>query len=160
MLTKDQAENICRIVNVIRPDWNQTGIMAILGDERLRVDRSYRAAAVAFVALALDPASRKPTRIFEHGHWWEAARPIGDQPSASAWIRTPAGDDCDICGRPPASPHPEHQYAPLNSSGYGSRLTDEQRQQLDDRIAEAELARTAAEPEAAHPTVGTNQEEA
>lgn len=96
MLTREEAQRIAAAVNALRPDWAQAGLMTVLSDERIRLTRTYRDTAVAFVALAADPESRKPTRIFEHGPWWESARPVG----AVTPLRKIPDDACATCFEP------------------------------------------------------------
>lgn len=113
MLTKPEAERIAAAVSALRPDWSEEGVLAILGDERLRIRRTYRDTAVAFIALAADPESAKPTRIFEHGPWWEATKPAVNTSDLLGHNRT---DDCAECGRPREGHHePDHAYRRPNT---------------------------------------------
>lgn len=75
MIEKEQAERIAGAIACLRPDWSEKQIMGVLADPRIRERRIFRDVAIAMTALALDPASRQPTRIFEHGHWWEILAP-------------------------------------------------------------------------------------
>jgi hypothetical protein len=141
MLTKDEATKIATAINAARPDWSIPSLMAVLGDKRCRT-RAYRDLFLAFCALALDPASLKPTRIYGEGPWWEITRPVGGV-SASAWIQTPTPSDCDICGRPPNWRHIDHVYQPRDVNGRGTPKPDE----LDELIAATAHTLTAKQPE-------------
>lgn len=127
MLTKPEAERIAAAVNGLRPDWSINGILTVLADERLRLKRTYRDTCLAFTALALDPETVKPTRIFEHGPWWEATR-ISTNPTNNLPRIDPIGG-CHECMRPrddhtgadhewqrpnPGIPMPNHVRQALN----------------------------------------------
>ena len=143
MLTKDEATRIAGAVNQARPDWSPQSLMAVLGDERCR-RRAYRDLFLAFIALALDDDSRKPTRILVDGPWWQVGAPRAGDVSASAWIRPPAPDDCDVCGLGPDRPHADHEYTPRHSSGYGQPIPDPLRESISEQMAATKLALTAA----------------
>lgn len=132
-MNKDEATRIAGAVNALRPDWGAHGVLTILADDRLR-HRAYGDVAKAFVALALDPASRKPTRIHEDGPWWIAARPDAREVNTSSLIRRPLADDCDVCLRPRADHGPgrndDHEYRQRNASGHGTPMPDEARARL------------------------------
>lgn len=148
MLTKTEAEQLAKAVNALRPDWSQASLMAVLGDERCRL-RPRHDISLAFVALALDDQSRKPTRIYEHGPWWEILRPIGQTaPNYRAVLPT----DCGICSRPfefhsALSKLDDHEYEPLADRKPGVGPTPEQKAAIKAARVEAELARTAAREE-------------
>lgn len=120
-MNKQEATRIAGAINALRPDWGRSGLISILADERLR-HRAYEDATRAFVALALDPASEKPTRIYEEGAWWHATYSRREH-NSSARIRRTRSDDCDICGHPPArhvvASLNDHEYRPRNASGPG-----------------------------------------
>lgn len=102
-MNRDEATKIASAVNALRPDWGHLGIMQILGDERIR-PRAFTDMTRVFVALALDADTRKPTRIFEQGDWWQAAAPTGPREhNTSAHIAAVSPDDCWTCSRPKAS---------------------------------------------------------
>lgn len=143
MLTKDEAQRIAGAVHILRPDWGTDGLMVILGDNRI-LFHPYRDVVVAFAALAADPTSRKPTRIFEQGHWWETAAPRPHERNTSAPIRRPADDDCDTCGLAADANHSDHTYTPRNSSGYGQPLTEPAREAMAEQMAATALDLTAA----------------
>lgn len=108
MLTKPEAERIAACASALRPDWSINGILAVLADERIRFPRTYRDTCLAMVALALDPETAKPTRIFEHGPWWEVARPLM---STSDALPRRRDDDCAECGEPRDGHNaPDHGY--------------------------------------------------
>ena len=110
-MNKQEATRIAGAISHLRPDWHANGLMTVLADERLR-DRPYADIVRVFVALALDPSSKRPTRIYEAGDWWDAAR---------RWISSgpdiPHGrpDDCDICHRPKEAAHMDHDYTPRDA---------------------------------------------
>lgn len=97
MLTREEANRIADAIQVLRVDWPRLGVMTVLSDERIRTKRQYRDVLVAFVVLASDPETQKPTRLFEHGPWWEAARPLA--PVVQLY-RRPTGLDCVTCSLP------------------------------------------------------------
>ena len=143
MLSKDEAQRIALCVNALRPDWSTNGLMSVLGDDRCRM-RAPRDITLAFVALALDPASRKPGRIFEAGPWWDVTKPVGP---TVAHYRTITAADCGICYRPAElhsrlSPFDDHEWEPQQAQGVGP--TDEQRAALEAARIEAEKKLTAA----------------
>lgn len=147
MLTKEEAQRIALCVTSLRPDWSTNGLMTVLADDRCR-HRVPRDLTLAFVALALDPTSRKPTRIFEAGPWWDVTRPVGPTVQQYRVIGT---DDCGICYRPAElhsrlSPVDDHEWEPQRFEGVGP--TPEQKLALEAARIEAEKVRTAArEPE-------------
>ena len=132
-MNKDEATRIAGAVNQLRPDWGVNGVMTVLADERLR-HRAYADTAKVFVALALDPKSRKPTRIHEDGPWWHSASPTAADVNPSSLIRSMQADDCDICLRPRADHGPgrndDHEYRQRNRSGHGSQMPPTTRTQL------------------------------
>lgn len=143
MLSKDEAQRIASAVNALRPDWSINGLMSVLGDTRCR-NRPRKDLTIAFVTLALDETSRKPTRIYEHGPWWEVLAPkVGTTVS----YRELGPDDCDICSRPqtmhPISSTDNHAWEPQDSRGKGHAPTPEQRAAIDAAAAEAKAKATA-----------------
>lgn len=110
-LTPDAIDRLAAAVNILRPDWSQTGLRKLLGDGRIKI-RQPRDVAVALVWVATDPQSIKPTRILEHGPWWEAAKPTdGRNSRTSPRYRTARWDDCHACGQPKASHvDDDHRY--------------------------------------------------
>jgi hypothetical protein len=108
MLTRDDAGRIADAIHALRPDWSHASLMAVLGDQRLRMRRIPRDAAVAFVALAMDPDTKKPTRIFDDGPWWACVAPLR---SSGPVYRKPEPDDCHHCHRPAHANIPgDHDY--------------------------------------------------
>lgn len=127
MLTKDEAQRIALCVSSLRPDWSTNGLMSVLADDRCR-HRVPRDLTLAFVALALDPTSRKPTRIFEAGPWWDVTKPVG--PTVQQY-RVITADDCGVCYRPASlhsklSPFDDHEWEPQRF-GQGVGPTPEQK---------------------------------
>jgi hypothetical protein len=122
-MNKQEATRIAGAINALRPDWGVSGLMSILGDDRLR-NRAYEDMTRTFVALALDPKSAKPTRVFEDGPWWHVTTLGRRERNTSSNIRHAAPTDCDICGFP-ADRHVvaslnDHDYRPRNASGHGT----------------------------------------
>jgi hypothetical protein len=149
MLTKEEAQRIALCVSALRPDWSRNGLMAVLADDRCR-HRVPRDITLAFVALALDPTSRKPTRIFEAGPWWDVTRPVG--PTVQQY-RVIGPDDCGVCYRPAGfhsklSAVDDHEWEPQRF-GQGVGPTPEQKAAIQAARIEAEKARTAAREEQA-----------
>jgi hypothetical protein len=144
MLTKDEADRIANAITGLRPDWNHAQLMAVLGDRRLREQRTYRDATLAFVALALDATTRQPTRIYEHGPWWELLAP---RVGSSVQYKTITDADCAICSRPELE-HPllndDHTWEPQHARIESHVPTPEQRAALDKAAAEARAKVTAA----------------
>ena len=111
MITRDDASRLAVMTNTLRPTWSEASVMAVIGDERIRLRRTYRDTAVALAYLALDSSTQKPTRLFEAGPWWasaDAAMSAGSGPT----YRYPDLRDCRTCGKPQAHPHLEHDYEP------------------------------------------------
>lgn len=148
MLTKDEADRIASAITALRPDWNHAQLMAVLSDKRLRERRIYSDAALALTALALDPTTRQPTRIFEHGPWWEVLAP---RVGVASSYREVTDADCAICGRRKEShtplPNDPHEWESQNARGEGERPTSEQREAIDKAIADAKHAAVAAKEE-------------
>lgn len=149
MLTKDEAQRIALCVSALRPDWSTNGLMSVLRDDRCR-NRVPRDLTLAFVALALDPSSRKPTRIYEAGPWWDVARPVNGQSAPN--YRAVLPTDCGICSRPfehhsALSKLDDHEYEPLADRKPGVGPTAEQKAAIQAAAIEAQKAR----PELAQP---------
>lgn len=111
MITREDATRLAVMTNTLRPTWSEASVMAVIGDERIRVRRTYRDTAVALAYLALDPSTQKPTRLFEAGPWWasaDAAMTAGSGPT----YRYPDLRDCRTCGKPQVDPHRGHDYEP------------------------------------------------
>lgn len=146
-MNKDEAQRIAGCINILRPDWSTNGLMTILGDDRNR-NRPMTDVCLAFVALALDAKSRKPTRIYEHGPWWELLAP---RVGSSVQYKTITDADCAICSRPEIE-HPllndDHKWEPQHARIESHVPTPEQRAALDKAAAEAK-AKVTAEREAA-----------
>lgn len=145
MLTKEEAQRIALCVNALRPDWATNGLMTVLGDDRCR-NRVPRDLTLAFVALALDASSRRPTRIFESGPWWDVTKQASG-PTAPNY-REVLPTDCATCSRPfehhsVLSKLDDHEYEPLSDRGLGVGPTDAQKAAIKTAAAEAEKARTA-----------------
>ena len=102
-MNHDEATRIAGAINFLRPDWGRAGLLKLMENDYLAA-RPGREVALALTFVACDPASRAPTRVLEHGPWWELN--IKWQPAAPAY-RYPAHDDCHDCGRPKAV-HPTH----------------------------------------------------
>mgnify|MGYP003489551565 FL=1 len=147
MLTKEEAQRIALCVSAIRPDWSTNGLMSVLADDRCR-NRVPRDLTLAFVALALDPSSRKPTRIYESGPWWDVARPAGQTPPN---YRAVLPTDCGICSRPfehhsALSKLDDHEYEPLSDRKPGVGPTPEQRAAIEAARVQAKKARPEPAP--------------
>lgn len=142
MLTKDEAQRIALCVNALRPDWATNGLMTVLADQRCR-NRVPHDLTLAFVAMALDPQSRRPGRIFEQGPWWSIARPAGEQ---SINYRTIQPDDCAICSLPQQQIHADHEYEPRHARNESALPTPEQRAALEAARIEARTAERKPEP--------------
>jgi hypothetical protein len=106
--------------------------MAVLGDDRCR-RRAYRDLFVAFVALALEPDSLKPTRIYADGPWWLAARPRAAEGGQN--IRRPEPTDCHHCHRPAHANIPgDHDYLAVRDfRPQPTPMPEQVRSQLKDR---------------------------
>lgn len=148
-MNKDEAIRLAAAINSLRPDWSTNGLMTVLGDDRNR-NRPVLDVALAFVALALDPKSRKPTRIYEHGPWWELLAP---RVGSSVAYKVIADTDCAICSQPepmhPLSPTDDHRWEPQHARAESHKPTPEQRAVLDAAAAEAKRAATAEREEKA-----------
>ena len=114
-VNENEARRIAAVTSTIREDWHPAGLMSILADRRL-VGRSFEGMLRVFVDLALDPATRRPTRVFESGPWWLAAGPRGETANVPPRSRA---DDCDVCHGPRHPDRADHAYEPLGSRGPG-----------------------------------------
>lgn len=110
MLTKTEAEKLAVVANTLRAEWSEASVMAVLGDERIRLRRGYRDAALALVAIATDPDTRRPTRLLESGPWWLTIAAAAGL-SASAHIDYAGPDNCATCGKAELSHHNLAVYA-------------------------------------------------
>lgn len=141
MVNRQEAQRIASAITMLRGDWSQGLIMAVLGDERC-IHRSYADLAIAMTAVAVDPQSKKPGRIHEPGPWWGATLAVQPPPK----VRAPLPDDCDICSQPVGTIHnarTDHEYRPRSSRPQSALPTDEQRAALEAARIEAEKAWTA-----------------
>lgn len=159
MLTKNEAQSLAAATNALRPDWSVAQLMGVIADERLRVRRTFRDVAIALTALAVDPNTRQPTRIFEHGHWWEMLAPT----KPVVHYRVIEDDDCAVCFRPRTvhsrlSTVDGHDYEPQHSRSTSATANDEQRVALDAASVAAKLAKSAAREPAPTPTRRTASE--
>lgn len=130
MITRNEAERIANAIIAIRPDWNQAQVMGVLADPRIRERRTFHDALVAMTSLAADASTRQPTRIFEHGPWWELLAPKTTERNTSASIRRQAHDDCGICSRSKAvcARDDSHEYEQIGR--IGNRASIEQKQEI------------------------------
>ncbi len=71
MATDAELQRIAGAVTKLRPDWSAKSVLTVLRNHH--ADRAYADLAVALVAVAVDPKSKTPARIGEHGPWWVAA---------------------------------------------------------------------------------------
>lgn len=120
MLTRNEAERIANATCALRPSWNEAQVMGVLADPRIRERRTFADTARAMCWLATDEATRQPTRIFEHGPWWQQLGKSGPaELNASAHIRRASPDDCGICSRRPevCARDDSHEYAQRNRRG-------------------------------------------
>lgn len=142
-MIKNEAERIAAVVNLVRPEWRTGLIMTVLGDERI-INRTYADVMVAFVAMAVDPTSKKPGRIHEPGRWWLTVSAAAPAPS----YRQIGPDDCGICSLPkwkhPLSPTDDHSWESQHARGKGHAPTPEQRAEIDKAAAATRTAITAA----------------
>lgn len=119
MLTQADAERIAHATHSMRPTWDVPQIMAVLADERIRVQRHPQDAAAALAWLAMDSDTREPTRLLSGGAWWGTATAAGQR--AGVRIREVKDDDCDLCTLPKHAPGPACEYRQRNESGPGVR---------------------------------------
>lgn len=114
MLTRNEAERIANATCALRPSWNEAQVMGVLADPRIRERRTFADTARAMCWLATDEATRQPTRIFEHGPWWQQVGPR--EFNTSAHIPRASSDDCGICSRRPeaCALDDSHEYEQIN----------------------------------------------
>lgn len=142
MLTKEEAQRIAAAVNILRPDWSTNGLMSVLVDDRCR-KRPVKDLTLAFVALALDSTTRKPTRIYEHGHWWEILAPRVGPTGYKAIDK----DTCYVCGFVGGwflHEGSNHAFENPLVKKPSVKPTTEQRAAIDKAIADAEYEAKAA----------------
>lgn len=141
MLSKEEAQKIAAVANVLRPDWSIAQVMGVLGKEDIRVRRTYRDTAIAMAALACDATTRQPTRLLESGPWWEVTAPA--KPTVSYPEVIPG--NCILCGiRRGDHRGTDHEYENPLDRGPGVGPTDEQRAALEAARIEAEKKLAAA----------------
>ena len=116
MLTRDEADRIADAIQALRPNWNRPQLMAVMGDDRIRLRRQAKDVAAALSWLALDADTRQPTRLYEAGPWWATTDPPGSPPKYRASDPT----DCATCGRPRGGClDDEHEYEPAHARAQG-----------------------------------------
>jgi hypothetical protein len=71
-MTKTELHRLAGAVSCLRPDWAPASLQTFL--ERHLAHRPLRDAAVALVAVALDPNTATPARVLEAGPWWQTSR--------------------------------------------------------------------------------------
>jgi hypothetical protein len=71
MANQVELERLAGAVAKLRPEWTAKSVRTYL--ETHHADRAFADLAVALVAIAVDPKSKTPARISEHGPWWTAA---------------------------------------------------------------------------------------
>lgn len=71
MANQVELECLAGAVAKLRPEWTAKSIRTYL--ETHHADRAFAHLAVALVAVAVDPKTKTPARIGEHGPWWAAA---------------------------------------------------------------------------------------
>lgn len=113
MLSKEEAERVAAMANVLRADWSPPSVMAVLADPRIRERRTFPEVAVALAVIATDPDSRRPTRLLEHGPWWDAAL-VRDRATPVPAIPP---DACATCWQPQhvhdhVATYGDHPYIP------------------------------------------------
>lgn len=144
MLTREQADRIASAIQVVRPDWNHPQLMGVLAKDEIRQRRTYVDTFHAMLSIALDDATRQPTRVLEPGPWWRVA-PV--ERGATAALRTPADDDCRECGQPAAHPshfdESEHGCTYLSPSAWAERANA-----ADHHAMAAEIRRQLTQQEA------------
>ena len=64
----DEVTRLAQAVNALRPDWNVRSLQTFITNQL--PDRTYKAAAAAFVMIATDPTTDTPARILQPGPWW------------------------------------------------------------------------------------------
>jgi len=116
MLTRDDADRIANAITALRATWNHQQLMAVMGDDRIRLRRTAKDVAAALAWLALDPDTRQPTRLFEAGAWWATTEPR----HAPLKYRSADPTDCATCGRPKGRCiDDEHEYEPAHARSQG-----------------------------------------
>lgn len=150
MLTRQEAERIAASGSALRPAWSQEQILAVLGDQRIRVHRTPGDTAAALARLALDPDTRQPTRLLEAGPWWTT-----NSADRGPVYRKPEPDDCHHCHKPPHPDLPDdHDYLPAREfRPTPTAMPDDVRERLAEVVEAQQLAATAErEPEPEKPS--------
>lgn len=94
-VTKDQAYAIARVVNALRPEWDEPGIRAAL---RPVAGRNAFDVAMAAIRAAADSGANNPGVIPTEGpHWFE--KPSAATPKDMAYATVPFEEACVTCGR-------------------------------------------------------------
>lgn len=73
-MNRDEAEQIASAISIIRPDWYQASLVALLGKHQHRPARDVM---LALAWIAYDPQTTSPGRINADGPWWGAGRLAG-----------------------------------------------------------------------------------
>lgn len=70
MADPDEIARLAAAINALRPEWPVKALVTHLTTHHAA--RPYRDLGLALTWIALDPATRTPARLREHGPWWEA----------------------------------------------------------------------------------------
>jgi hypothetical protein len=71
MATREQIQTIAAAANCFRPDWPVASLATYLA--KSHASRPFEQLALAVMAIAVDPATKNPSRLAENGPWWKAA---------------------------------------------------------------------------------------
>lgn len=69
MADPDEIARLAAAINILRPEWPIKALITHLTTHHAA--RPYRDLGLALTWIALDPATRTPARLREHGPWWE-----------------------------------------------------------------------------------------
>ena len=114
MLSREQAQALTRCVHLLRPAWNEEGIMAALVKVR---ERDAFDVALAAIRAAKDPSAQTPGVIPNGPHWNELPPAAPKPPRLSREERRAI--TCADCGREGGCAPPAHRFIPLDQASGG-----------------------------------------
>lgn len=108
-MTRNEAERIARAVNALRPDWPVQSLMTFLGKH---ADWPVLDLTLQLTYVAMDPKTKTPNRIEQHGDWKYLL--VGPREQAGVQYRYTDPRDCTTCGRPEKDCRKDgHDYVPI-----------------------------------------------
>lgn len=97
MPNSNEIQRIAAAMAAIRPDWRQSSLVTFL--TKNHAQRAYADLAIAAIVVALDPVTKTPELLNQHGPWWSAA-----------YVASGQGTEPVGAGREPSCDQPGHEH--------------------------------------------------